>query len=509
MSKLPRSAGILLPVSSLPSPGGIGTAGPAALAFADFLHAAGQRCWQVLPVGPTGFGDSPYQSFSTFAGNPYFIDPGTLCADGLLTADETARFDCGHDPARVDYSLLYQNRFALLRLAADRFRQRRADRGEPDFDRFCADNAAWLDDYALFMALKEKLGGQPWLDWPDGLRLRRPEALDGARRELDGALFFQKFLQYQFFTAWETLHAYTTARGIELIGDLPIYVAMDSADVWASPALFRLDADRRPTFVAGVPPDYFSATGQLWGNPLYDWPAHAAENFTWWKRRVAAAAARYDAVRIDHFIGIARYYSIPAAAETAAAGEWLTGPGEALIAAIDAARGSSRIIAEDLGVLHPTVSALLEKSGYPGMKVLQFGTDSGPGNPYVPWRHTPDTTVYVGTHDNDTARGFAETVGATEAAFLCDCYNAKSREELPEALLRGALRSAADTAVVQMQDWLGLDSSARMNTPSTVGGNWEWRLTPDQLTPALAERIRRLTAVFGRLAPEAASERKD
>lgn len=489
-----RIAGILLPVSALPSRGGIGGLGKAAFEFVDFLHKAGQSCWQVLPVGPTGFGDSPYQSFSAFAGNPYFIDLDELESRGLITAQELAQYDATVSADAVDYGLVYQKRFPLLRLAASRF-----ERSDPSFAAFCAQNRDWLDDYAAFMAIKEHFGGRQFTLWDEDIRLRRPEAMKKYAELLADDIYFWKFTQYFFFTQWDALRAYAAEKNISIIGDIPIYVAMDSADVWANPSLFLLDEKRLPTCVAGVPPDYFSATGQRWGNPIYDWKKHERTGFAWWKKRVAASARLYDIIRIDHFIGIARYYKIAAECPTAIDGEWLTGPGKKLINAINSARGNSRILAEDLGVLHPTVKKLLALSGYPGMKVLLFAADGSADNPYVPFGFERNTAVYVGTHDNDTALGFVRSRSDGELEFLCKYFNADGREQLPQALIKGALECHADTAVIQLQDWLGLDNSARINTPSTVGENWKWRLDPAALSDGLAAHIADLTRVYGRL----------
>jgi len=496
-----RAAGILLPVSSLPSPYGIGAMGQAAYDFVDFLHAAGQRYWQVLPIGPTGFGDSPYQSFSAFAGNPYFIDIDTLAGRGLLTPDEIKAGDASGDEKFVDYEKVYFKRFPLLKQAFARFNP-----GNADFTAFCAAESSWLDEYADYMAIKEHFGQRDFQSWDDDIRLYKHEALLHYRQLLTRERQFWQFCQFEFFRQWSALKSYANASGVLLIGDIPIYVSSDGADVWANRGLFQMDADGRPDFIAGVPPDYFSATGQRWGNPLYNWQAMEADGFGWWKRRILACSKLFDVIRIDHFIGIARYYSIASTCETAVDGEWKQGPGEKLLAAINEAVGDARIIAEDLGVLHPSVKELLAKSGYPGMKVLLFAADGSEGNPHIPYGYDRNTTVYVGTHDNDTVAGFCKKHKLKDLRFFMDYFGAAGKQQLPTALIKGAFGSVADTAVVQLQDWLELDNAARTNTPSTIGTNWMWRVTREQLTQRLAKRIKSVTALYGRMPPAAGVE---
>jgi len=487
-----RGAGILLPVSSLPSPYGIGTLGAEARAFADALARAGQTYWQVLPVGPTSYGDSPYQSFSAFAGNPYFLDLDALAAEGLLTEAELAACRPVREDA-VDYGWLFDTRLDVLRRAMSRTGEAAA------FAAFCEENRDWLEDYALFMALKARSAQEDWLGWDAPVRDREPGALAACRTELAGEIRFHKLCQFFFFRQWAELKAYANAAGVLLIGDMPIYAALDSADVWANRRLFELDGKGRPTAVAGVPPDAFSADGQRWGNPLYDWAAMEREGFAWWRRRVAAAARLFDVIRIDHFIGLVRYYAIPSSCETAVEGEWRTGPGEKLTAVLDEAAGGSRILAEDLGVLHPSVRTLLDKTGYPGMKVLLFAFDGGAGNPHLPHWYERNAAVYGGTHDNDTIRGYLDKKSDGELAFLLDYLGVKSRAEAPEAMIRAAYESVADIAIFQMQDILELDNAARMNTPSTVGGNWAWRLLPGQFTEEKIARLRRFAELYGRI----------
>ena len=486
----PRAAGILLPVSSLPSPYGIGSLGKEAYAFIDFLKEARQTYWQVLPLHPTSFGDSPYQSFSAFAGNPYFIDLEQLALDGLLTPAEITAHRRPAGP--VDYAWLFESRLPLLRQAFGRFSRR-----DPGFEAFLASCDPALDDYALFMALKEHFGYAPWTQWPAPLRTRDPEALAAFSSSHRESVAFWKFLQYLFQKQWENLTPYAGIAGVCMIGDIPIYVAQDSADVWANQQQFLLDENGNPLFVAGCPPDDYAATGQRWGNPLYDWDIMAADGFSWWRKRITACARWYDVLRIDHFLGMARYYAIPAAHETAKEGEWRQGPGKALTDAIQEAAGPVRLLAENLGVLHPTVRELLEQTGFPGMRVLLFGGEP-PDNEHLPHRFSSNLAVYVGTHDNETAVGFCNRQTARELFFLMQYYHVKKKKQLPGALIRAAFQSVADTVIIQAQDWLKLDNRARMNTPSTLGGNWQWRLLPDELNDRLAAKIRRLTYLYDR-----------
>ncbi len=493
-----RKAGILLPITSLPSPHGVGALGRAAFDFVDFLAAAGQSLWQVLPLGPTGYGDSPYASFSAFAGNPYFIDLDILCGDGLLARDEIGD-DWGGEAAKTDYGLLYRRRFEVLALACARLTG-----AEPAYRAFVREYAHWLEDYALFMALKEAHGGGGFAAWPEALRRRRPGALRAAKAQCAPRVEFWRRVQYLFFAQWMALKSYATARGVALVGDIPIYVSDDSADLWANPELFQLDAAGRPARVAGVPPDAFSADGQLWGNPLYDWPAHQRSHYAWWLARLAQSARLFDDTRIDHFRGFASYYAIPAGAATAKKGRWVKGPGRDFIAAVRRALPDMRIIAEDLGYLTREVRALLAYSRYPGMKVLQFAFDSREESDYLPHNYNRHTVVYTGTHDNTTAAAWQRQARPEDAAFARLYLGLGPRGRLGAAMVRAALASVADTAIVPMQDWLGLGAAARFNTPSTLGGdNWRWRLVPGQLTPELAARIRLLTRSYGRLSEAA------
>ncbi|MEG1686990.1 MAG: 4-alpha-glucanotransferase [Angelakisella sp.] len=492
---LARGAGILLPVASLNSPYGIGTFGKAAFEFVDFLVRAGQRYWQVLPLGPTSYGDSPYQSFSAFAGNPYFIDLDLLVEAGLLSSDDLAGRDWGSNPVDIDYAAVYRERFAVLRLAFGRSTHAATEQ----FLEFCSENAHWLEDYCLFMALKTRYDGKEWQAWPEPLRMGTPAAVEKARRELRSEIAFWAFCQYMFFTQWERLKGYANKQGIQIIGDIPIYVAMDSADVWKNSRLFQLDACKKPVSVAGVPPDLFSTTGQLWGNPLYDWQRMEQEGFAWWQARMAASARLYDVIRIDHFIGVVNYYSIPATHTTAMDGEWIVGPGMKLLEAITPALGGKKIIAEDLGVLTAPVRRLRDKCGYPGMRLMQFGFDSGDSSStFLPCYFDKNCVIYAGTHDNETLAGYLARQKPRVLRFARDYLNVAKASDIPWALIRAGYESSADTAVFLVQDLLGLDNSARINTPSTIGCNWRWRVSNGALTDELAERLNKLVTLYGR-----------
>ena len=486
-----RAGGVLLPVFSLPGDYGIGSLGQEARDLVDFLAEGGQSFWQVLPLGPTGFGDSPYQSFSTFAGNPYFIDLPELCREGLLTPEELEGAKEQEGP--VDYGRLYQTRYPLLRKAHRRF----SLRPPVQYGEFCRENP-WLDGYSLFMALKDREGGKPWLEWEEPLRRREPEALKAARRELREEISFWKMTQYLFFRQWQGLKGYANSRGVRIIGDLPIYVALDSADVWTAPEQFLLDEDLLPEAVAGCPPDGFTEKGQLWGNPLFRWEAMATDGYEWWTRRIAHTAALFDVTRIDHFRGFEAYYAIPYGAPDAREGEWRPGPGLAFFRAVERRLGPRAIIAEDLGFLTDGVRRLLAETGFPGMKVLEFAFDGSGENDYLPHNHPRGCVAYVGTHDNDTALGWLGS--DPKAAALAREYLGLSEEEGPAwGLMRGIWSSTADTAIVQMQDLLELGSEARINTPSSLGGNWSWRLPSSAATPALSRRLRRAMEIYGRV----------
>ena len=501
-----RCSGILMPVSSLPGGYGIGSMGQAARDFVDFLVLAGQSVWQILPVGPTSYGDSPYQSCSAFAGNPYFIDLDQLAADGLLKPEDYAKENWGTNPNYCDYALLYQKRYKVLRKAYAAFLQQRPVPGydtpySDDWYRFTFLSDAWLPDYCLYMAIKEENKMCDWQTWPAPLRLRDPKALEEFRTGHADELGFWAFVQYEFAKQWQALKAYANSKGIKIMGDIPIYVSPDSSDLWTHPELFQTDGQMHLTQVAGCPPDAFAADGQLWGNPLYDWPVHKATGFAWWKQRMKHATSIYDVVRIDHFRGFESYYSIPAGNTTAAGGHWEKGPDRDFINAMHENLGEGGIIAEDLGYLTPEVKAMLSASGYPGMKIMQFAFDSRePGN-YLPYTYPHNSVVYTGTHDNVTTEGWRTNASPEDVAYACR-YLRCQPEELTEAMICACLASVSDTAVIPLADWLHLGSEARINTPSTQGANWQWRLdTP--LTSLLAEHIADLTALYDR-APAAA-----
>ncbi|MBE6862425.1 MAG: 4-alpha-glucanotransferase [Ruminococcus sp.] len=493
-----RSSGILLAVSSLPSEYGIGCFDEYAYKFIDRLAESGQTYWQILPLGPTSYGDSPYQSFSAFAGNPYFISLAELVRQGLLTKEECKGADFGASSDSIDYEKLYLSRYPLLRRAY-RYSGIQSD---SDFTRFCTENA-WLDDYALFMAIKDKFGGASWSDWDEDIRLRKPQAMENYSSELADEIGFYKYLQYLFYTQWTKLKSYANGKGIGIIGDIPIYTALDSADTWANPKLFQLDGDNIPTAVAGCPPDGFAADGQLWGNPLYDWKAHRETGYEWWISRLEHCFRLYDVVRIDHFRGFDEYYSIPFGDKTAKNGHWEKGPGIELFRAVENALGKREVIAEDLGFMTDTVRQLVRDCGFPNMKVLEFAFDSrdtGSRNDYLPHNYTENCVAYTGTHDNQTIASWFETISdeerKTAREYLCDEYTPD--DKLHRAFISLIMRSRADVCIIPMQDWLRLKDDARMNTPSTVGENWKWRMTPSQLSGGIFGEIRRITELYGR-----------
>lgn len=492
-----RRSGILMHLSSLPSPYGIGTMGETARTFVDFLAAAGQSFWQLLPVCPTSYGDSPYQSFSTYAGNPYFIDLDELAKGGLLLREEYESADWGENPAAVRYDLLYRNRYPVLRKAAERFRRKLPE----DFEAFCWENAYWLEDYALFMALKEAFDGAPWLEWEEGLKNREPEALQTARKQYAEEISFRKILQYLFFSQWKALRSYANAKGISIIGDLPIYVSLDAVDVWASPQLFQLEETRYPKEVAGCPPDGFSDIGQLWGNPLFDWDYMAKDQYGWWVRRIHYLCGVYDILRIDHFRGFDSYYAIPYGDRNARNGHWCKGPGMELFRALEQAVGKQNIIAEDLGFMTDSVRQLLEESGFPGMKVLEFAFDRRDANntAYLPHYYPPNCVAYTGTHDNEPIMGWVSSADPEDVAHAIEYLGLHKEEGYNWGMMRALWASAADLTVVPFQDLLGLGSESRMNTPSTVGNNWRWRTLPGTFSPELAEKVRHKMEMYGRL----------
>lgn len=488
-----RASGILMPIFSLPSRYGIGTFGEEGYRFVDFLEQAGQKYWQILPLNPTNYGDSPYQSFSSFAGNPYFIDIELLIKEGLLTKKEADSFDFGQDETKIDYGLLYQNRLALLMKAADRF--------EPDaaYDQFCMENAFWLDEYALFMALKNAAGDTAWYEWDLPFRERQGKAIAKARKIYAKEIAFYRFVQYKFAEQWYALKAYANEKDIKIIGDIPIYVALDSADVWTDRDQFLLQ-DGMPTLVAGCPPDPFCEDGQKWGNPLYDWDKMKADSYRWWKRRIGYAFALYDVVRIDHFRGFESFYAIPFADENARKGNWMKGPGMDLFSALkEEFHDSMPIIAEDLGFLTDSVKKLLEDSGFPGMKVLQFAFGGGRDNDYLPHNYGRNCVVYTGTHDNDTVLGWTQSASQEEVYYAREYIRADEKESFNWSMIRLGMMSVADTAISMMPDLLALGSEGRINTPSTLGGNWLWRIKADCINDWLAKIMREYTALYGRL----------
>ena len=492
-----RRSGILLHPTSLPGRYGIGTLNQAAYDWVDFLAQTRQTLWQVLPLGPTGYGDSPYQSFSTFAGNPYLISVEALVQDGLLPQallDQAPRLP--ND--RVDYGAIYNWKLPLLRQAATVFSRQATATQQADFEQFCREQAAWLDDFALFMALKDAHNGQAWTQWPMPLRSRQPAALQAATSSHATAIHAHKFNQWLFFRQWQQLKSYANTKEIQIIGDIPIFVAMDSADTWTNPGEFFLDETFHPTVVAGVPPDYFSETGQLWGNPLYRWDKMKANGYAWWLRRIRAALQLYDIVRIDHFRGFAGYWEIPADEKTAINGQWVTGPGADLFTAIQDALGTLPIIAEDLGEITPDVIELRDQFNLPGMKILQFAFSSDGSDKFLPHNYTRNFVVYTGTHDNDTSVGWYKK-SATE--YERDHFRRYLRTDGHDPswnLLDAAFRSVAVMALAPLQDLLDLDTSARMNFPGRAEGNWSWRFTPDQLNGLVAARLRDTTLLYGR-----------
>lgn len=490
-----RSAGILLSITSLPSPYGIGTIGKDARKFADFLEASGQKIWQLLPVGPTSYGDSPYQSFSTYAGNPYLIDLDYLCEEGLILKSDITKIKWTYNKNEVDYARIYNNRFRVLKIAYQNFKKR----SQGPFRNFEESNADWLDDYALYMAVKQSFGMVSWTQWPDqAIRRRDPDAMEKYRKKLSDEIGFWKFLQFKFYEQWEDFRAYVNLKGIQIMGDMPIYVAMDSADTWANPQVFWLDEDQQPVCVAGCPPDYFSATGQLWGNPLYDWNYLKKTNYAWWFKRIKAASKLFDITRIDHFRAFDSYYAIPYPAENAIGGEWLEGPGIEFFEKMKQAIGDIPIVAEDLGFLTPGVIQLLKDSGYPGMKVLQFAFDSDEENDYLPHNYTANSIVYTGTHDNDTLVGWYKQAKQSDIDYAVEYCKITAEEGFCWGLIRAAYESKSNYAIIQMQDILELGSEARMNIPSTLGGNWVWRVDEKALTKELANKLYKMSKASGR-----------
>ncbi len=493
-----RRSGILLPVSSIPSEYGIGTFGKKAYEFVDFLKASGQKLWQILPLGQTGYGDSPYQSFSTFAGNPYFIDLVELIEEGLLTKAECDSYDFGINPEYIDYEKVYLSRYKVLRKAYDRALLKGIEK-EKTYQEFVSRNADWLQDYALYMSVKDSFGSVCWIEWDEDIRLRKPEAVKEYTETLADEIGFYKFQQYLFVKQWKALKEYANKQGVLIVGDIPIYVAFDSADTWASPELFQLDEENLPIGVAGCPPDAFSETGQLWGNPLYAWDYHEKTDFDWWMKRIAYCYELYDIVRIDHFRGFDEYWFVPYGDETAVNGHWTKGPGYKLFETMKRKLGDKAVIAEDLGFLTDSVIELVEKTGFPGMKIMEFAFGSDANNEYLPHNYKPNSIVYTGTHDNETIMGWYENVGDPDRTYADEYLGIKEGDKVNMKFIAAALCSVADTVVIPMQDYLGLGNEARINTPSTLGGNWEWRMKDGVLTEKLAEEIYKMTKNYGRL----------
>lgn len=494
-----RRSGILLPISSIPSEYGIGAFSKEAYEFVDFLKDAGQKLWQILPLGQTGYGDSPYQSFSTFAGNPYFIDLVTLIEDGYLTKADCDKCNFGTNPEYVDYEKVYLSRYKVLEKA---YECALSDGIENDkaYKKFVEDNAYWLDDYALYMAVKVSFDNVCWIEWDEDIRLRKPEAIESYTKRYAYEIGFYKFQQYLFQKQWFELKKYANENGVEIVGDIPIYVAFDSADTWANPKLFQLDEKNLPIGVAGCPPDAFCETGQLWGNPLYDWDYHKETKYEWWMQRIGYCYELYDIVRIDHFRGFDEYWFVPYGDETAINGHWTKGPGYDLFETMKETLGEKAVIAEDLGFLTDTVIELVQKTGFPGMKILEFAFGTDGTNEYLPHNlESRNCIIYTGTHDNETIVGWYENADEDSKKYATDYLNIKEGDEVHFKFIAAAAASIADTMVIPMQDYLGLGNEARINTPSTLGGNWEWRLKKGALTKELAEKIYTLTKNYGRL----------
>ncbi len=487
-----RASGILMHITSLPGAYGIGTMGAGAFSFVDFLKKAGQHYWQILPLSPTGYGDSPYQSCSTYAGNHYLIDLDILIREGLLQKEEVAGIPWGQDPTCVDFGAQYHGRLKVLRMAYSRFA------GCKDFDSFCEENSSWLPDFALFMALKDRNQGKPWYQWEKTLKFREPKAVFEARQELKDTIRFYSFVQYLFFQQWEALRSYAHKNDVRIIGDVPIYVPYDSADVWTAPELFQLDETLTPTNVAGAPPDYFSEDGQLWGNPLYRWDVMKADGYDWWVRRLAAAEKLYDVVRFDHFRGFESYWSVPYGDKTARNGRWIKGPDMDFIGAIQKKLPDLEMIAEDLGFLTQAVLDMREASGLPGMQVLGFAFDSREPSDYLPYKHIPNAVCYTGTHDNMPMRQWFDTASEDAVAYAKDFMALTEEEGLVWGVIRTAQASVCNLCIIQMQDFLDLGAESRMNFPGTLGANWIWRAEEDFASDGLALRIRKLTKLYGR-----------
>jgi 4-alpha-glucanotransferase len=495
-----RACGILLPVSSLPSEYGIGCFSKEAYEFVDQLHEAGQQYWQILPMGPTSYGDSPYQSFSAFAGNPYFIDLETLIEDGLLTREECDEADFGDNENYIDYEAIYNSRFVVLRKAFERWKKKMEEQGKNPKQQVIHSLYQETKEYCFYAAVKRHFGEKCWTEWDEDIRLRKPAAVKHYQELLADDILFYEFQQLMFDHQWKALKTYANEKGIRIIGDIPIYVAFDSADSWYHPELFQFDEQNQPTGVAGCPPDGFSATGQLWGNPLYRWDYHRKTDYEWWMRRIKYCFRMYDKVRVDHFRGFAGYYSIPAKEETAMNGTWKKGPGYGLFKKMKETFGELDIIAEDLGTLTPDVFTLLDKTAYPGMKVLEFAFNSWERNQYLPMFYDKNCVVYTGTHDNDTLQGWFSSISDADRDFAVRYLHAEDvpQDQIHWEFIRLAIASVADLAVIPMQDYLGLGSEARINTPSTLGDNWKWRMSKGDFSHEIIGKCRYLCELYER-----------
>jgi len=486
-----RGSGIIMHITSLPNKYGIGSFGKEAFNFVDFLKNAGQKYWQVLPLGPTGYGDSPYQCFSAFAGNPYFIGLDLLVKDGLLSLEDIENIDLGKEKERVDYYKIFKNKMEILKKAYKNNKE--------SLEEFKLENKNWIEDYGLFMALKTKFNLKAWYTWDKNIRFREKEAMDKYKKELEDEIGYWIFLQYVFHKQWSSLKEYANSNGIKIIGDIPIYVAGDSCDVWADHKMFLLDEERVPLRVAGCPPDYFSETGQLWGNPLYDWEYLDKNNYIWWINRIKTSLKLYDLVRIDHFRGFEAFWSIPYGDETAINGEWVKGPGVRLFNKIKEELGEVNIIAEDLGLLTQEVIDFLKETGFPGMKVLQFAFSRDYESQYVPHNHIKNCVVYTGTHDNDTFLGwFQDERNKGDVEYAKEYLKLSEEEGYNWGFIRGAWSSVAALAIAPMQDFLGLDNNYRMNKPSIAENNWTWRAREEQLNEDLEIKIKKLTELYKR-----------
>ena len=493
-----RSSGILFHPTSLPGKYGIGTLGKEAYAFIDFLKKSRQKLWQIFPLGPTGYGDSPYQSFSSFAGNPYLIDFDLLIEAHLLSEEDLRDVFFGDNEEYIDYGAIYNQKYPLLRRAYENFKSSDNHDMRENLEHFKRENASWLNDYSLYISLKNHFNGLPWNEWAHDIKNREHEAMEHYKNELADDVEYHNFIQFLFFKQWGDVKRYANENGIKIIGDIPIFVAADSSDAWANPEIFLFDEERKPVKVAGVPPDYFSATGQLWGNPLYNWQKLKETNYSWWVERVRANLSTCDIIRIDHFRGFEAYWAVPYGDDTAINGQWEPGPGIDLFNAIKSQLGELPIIAEDLGLMTQGVIDLREATGFPGMKILGFAFDSGEENDYLPHTYTKNCVVYTGTHDNDTLIGWFQKAKEEDRQFARDYLNSRSDDEIQWDAIRGAWSSVANMAISPVQDFLGLGSEARINTPGVAAGNWQWRLKHGVLTDELADRIAKLTKVYSR-----------